>query len=500
MFTIFFADDEPFVLEGLKIMINWDELDIEVAGCAEDGATAYEMIKKLEPDIVVSDICMSGMDGCELIEKCMTELKKKPKFVILSGYSEFEYVKKTMRYGAKHYLLKPLDTEEIRKTIEEVCGEIAEDREREEDNQRLLRCVEEEVFRKLFLCGGDEETVERARFLLSVPSDDTPLSMVMFRINAHMSLRDIDGFIDELRSRLPDENMLVVYLGLRTVSVMGAKQKPAVLRRFAAAGVNCCDSINICSVSGIDELKKAHRYIITHVYGSAGEIKVIENFDKTAGGSSIDLNTDRVVNMLLKNDIKNAESAVRHDFEIMREQKASNGIVRGYISSLLLAMYRISNEIGINLEEIYNEAVTQFGKALSYDISELMCIDLLSNFADSVTNVNVTDDIASSKTIIEYIEEHYAEQLTLNDISNAVYIQPATVSKIIKKRTGMKFNDYLAYVRIKHAQLLMTNTNKKITQIAADVGYSYYYYFANRFKSVTGFSPSDYRRKALKKG
>ena len=129
-----------------------------------------------------------------------------------------------------------------------------------------------------------------------------------------------------------------------------------------------------------------------------------------------------------------------------------------------------------------------------------MCIDLLNNIADSVTNVSVTDDIASSKDIMEYIEEHYPEHITLNDISNAVYIQPGTVSKIIKKRTGMKFSDYLAYVRIKHAQLLMANTNRKITQIASDVGYSYYYYFANRFKSITGYNPSDYRKRALNKG
>ena len=500
MFTVFFADDEPFVLEGLKIMIDWEKLGIEIAGSAEDGKTAYDMIKELEPDIVISDICMSGMDGCELIEKCMTQMKKKPKFIMLSGYSEFEYVKKTMRYGAKHYLLKPLDPEEIQKTLEEICGEIAEDREREAENLRLIRCVEEDVFRKLFLCGSDAETVERARFLLNVPSVDTPLSMVMFRMNQHMNLKDIDRLVEKLRSEVPDENMLVMYIGMRAVTAIGAEQPVVLLREFAAAGENCCDAINICSVPGINQLKEAHRYMITNVYGSAGEIKVVDEHDRGDYEFGVDIDPDKVVTMLLKNDRKKAEETVKRDFEMMKRKRAPNGIVRGYTVSLLFAMYLFSNEMGINLEEIYNEALKQFSKSLNYDRAELMCIDLLNNFADSVTNVSVTDDIASSKDIMEYIEEHYPEHITLNDISNAVYIQPGTVSKIIKKRTGMKFSDYLAYVRIKHAQLLMANTNRKITQIASDVGYSYYYYFANRFKSITGYNPSDYRKRALNKG
>ncbi len=500
MLTVFFADDEPFVLEGLKIMIDWAELGVEIVGSAEDGKTAYDMIRELEPDMVISDICMSGMDGCELIEKCVTQMKKKPKFIMLSGYSEFEYVKKTMRYGSKHYLLKPLDSDEIKRTIEEVCGEIAEDREREKENLRLIRCVEEDVFRRLFLCGSDDETVEKARFLLNVPSVDTPLSMVMFRMNSHMNLKDIDTLVEELRDKVPDENMLVLYIGMRTVTAIGAAQPAEVLQEFASAGENCCDSRNICTVSGIYQLKEAYRYMITNVYGSDGEIKVISENDKDAYEFSVDIDTDKIVTMLLKNNRKGAEESVKLNFLSMKKRQVPKGIVRGYMVSLLLAMYRSSNEIGMNLEEIYNEALKQFSRPLNYERAELMCIDLLNSFSDSIDNVNVTDDIASSKDIMQYIEEHYSEHITLNDISNAVYIQPGTVSKLIKKRTGMKFSDYLAYVRIKHAQLLMANTNRKITQIASEVGYSYYYYFANRFKSITGCNPSDYRRKGATEG
>ena len=141
MFTVFLADDEPFVIEGLEIMVDWESLGIEIAGSAGDGKSAFEKIKESSPDIVISDICMPGMDGCELIERCMKEMDKPPHFIMLSGYSELDYVKKSMRFGSKHYLLKPLDPEEIQKTLGEVCGEIAKEKEREDENMRLLRYI-----------------------------------------------------------------------------------------------------------------------------------------------------------------------------------------------------------------------------------------------------------------------------------------------------------------------------------------------------------------------
>lgn len=500
MYKVFLADDEPFVIEGLELMIDWDRMGMEIVGSAGDGITAFGEIRELEPDIVISDIRMPGNDGCELIKKCMTELEKKPKFIMLSGYREFEYVKKTMRYGAKHYILKPLDPEEIEKTLGEVCGEIEEETVREEENEQLIRIAEEEVFRKLFLCGIDPDTAERARFFLDVPSADAALSMVMFRMNAHMSLKDIDGFAEKIKRCPQSEGMLILYIGMRIVTAIGAERSVPRLREIASEGENCCDSVDICSVNGLNELKEAYRYIVKNVCGSAGEIKVVDMNEKRERGFLLEPDTDGIVSMLLKNERGQAAETVRRDFDVMRRDHASCGYARGYMSSLILAMYRYSNEMGINLEEIYNEAIKQLERSFDYDRIELLCIDMMNNFAESIKHVNVTDDIASSNDILGYIEEHYAEHLTLNDISTAVYIQPSTVSKIIKKRTGMKFSDYLACVRIKHAQLLMANTNRKITQIASDVGYSYYYYFANRFKSVTGYNPSDYRKQALKRG
>ena len=110
MFKVLFADDEPRMLRALEKMIDWEELGLEIVGCAEDGIEALELIREKKPDIAITDIRMPGLDGLEIAEKCVSD-SDRPEFIMLTGYSEFEYVRRAMKSGAARYLLKPLDTD-----------------------------------------------------------------------------------------------------------------------------------------------------------------------------------------------------------------------------------------------------------------------------------------------------------------------------------------------------------------------------------------------------
>ncbi len=116
MYKMIIVDDEPLIRSGLKHIIEWEVYGIEIVAEAEDGMKAYLNIKAQEPDIALIDINMPNMNGLELIEMC-THLKHCPKFIILSGYNDFEYVRTAMQHGAVNYLLKPVDQEELANTI-----------------------------------------------------------------------------------------------------------------------------------------------------------------------------------------------------------------------------------------------------------------------------------------------------------------------------------------------------------------------------------------------
>lgn len=106
MYTLFIADDEQEQVEGIKKIIDWKSHNISICGEANTGTAAFEDIKSLKPDIVLLDIRMPHMNGLEMLEK-LKPLNYHTKFIILSGYDDFTYAQKALRYKAVDYLLKP---------------------------------------------------------------------------------------------------------------------------------------------------------------------------------------------------------------------------------------------------------------------------------------------------------------------------------------------------------------------------------------------------------
>ncbi|MBS6195047.1 MAG: response regulator [Clostridiales bacterium] len=112
MLNLIIADDEQIIRSALSEMIDYASLGYHLVGCAKNGMEALNLIMDYNPDVVISDIKMPILDGLALIEQA-SKLDSHPEFIILSGYGEFEYAKKAMQYGIKHYLLKPTNRNEL---------------------------------------------------------------------------------------------------------------------------------------------------------------------------------------------------------------------------------------------------------------------------------------------------------------------------------------------------------------------------------------------------
>ncbi|WP_235440518.1 response regulator [Paenibacillus sp. DMB20] len=137
MRKVFFVDDEPLIAQGLVTVMDWQKYDLHVSGSANDGIQALEKLKDEPVDLLITDIMMPRMNGLELIKK-VKEMHPRTKFIVLSGYEEFEYVKVGITLGIQNYILKPINIEELEATIKHIRG----DWEREE----LKRFRSEEDF------------------------------------------------------------------------------------------------------------------------------------------------------------------------------------------------------------------------------------------------------------------------------------------------------------------------------------------------------------------
>ena len=122
MLKVIIADDERIIREAIAKYINWSALGLELVSQCANGIEAFNAILDVSPDIAILDIKMPGLSGLDIIKK-ITETDKDMQFILLSGYGEFEYAQTAMRYGVRHYLLKPSSTDEINACLKEVMAE-----------------------------------------------------------------------------------------------------------------------------------------------------------------------------------------------------------------------------------------------------------------------------------------------------------------------------------------------------------------------------------------
>lgn len=119
LYSLFLADDEPWIVEGLKASINWVDEGFELCGCAYNGPEAERMLTALRPDLALVDIRMPGLSGLEVIRRVKNACSD-TRFVIVSGYAEFEYAREGIELSVAGYLLKPVDEEKLLELVRTV--------------------------------------------------------------------------------------------------------------------------------------------------------------------------------------------------------------------------------------------------------------------------------------------------------------------------------------------------------------------------------------------
>ena len=119
MYRVILVDDERLIIRGLSTVVPWEQLGCQVAGTAYDGAAGLELIRKLRPDIVLTDIRMPNMDGLTILAALRSEYPRM-QMSVLTAYRDFEYARKALNLGVCRYLLKPSRMEELEEAVREM--------------------------------------------------------------------------------------------------------------------------------------------------------------------------------------------------------------------------------------------------------------------------------------------------------------------------------------------------------------------------------------------
>ena len=108
MLRVMLIDDEPLALEGLRLLIDWQSEGFQICGECASAKDALSMLRETKPNLIVTDIRMPGMSGLDLLDEAR-RVGFDGKFVIVSGYSDFQYAKQALQLGVAGYLLKPIE-------------------------------------------------------------------------------------------------------------------------------------------------------------------------------------------------------------------------------------------------------------------------------------------------------------------------------------------------------------------------------------------------------
>ena len=227
---VLIADDERIIRDTISQLVNWESLGLTLIGQCENGIEAYDMIIDESPDIVMTDIKMPGLSGLDLIKK-VTGTRMDTQFIVLSGYSEFKYAQEAMKYGVKHYLLKPCNvdqiTESLQAAIEEcnnkkaisqfsekqelslesqtalvkdLCTELRDLQKKQEGNYRELQKQKLfELFRCLNGVSDIDDLFQLCSFIYFRLSDESLFCSLLETVELMQKLKQIDN-PDKLRS------------------------------------------------------------------------------------------------------------------------------------------------------------------------------------------------------------------------------------------------------------------------------------------------------------
>lgn len=497
MRKILIVDDENIERKGLRCLVETIGGEFEIRE-AKNGREALAEAKKMQPDIVLTDIKMPFMDGVELAEK-ISDIRPDTVTILVSGYSDFEYARRGLQCGVRDYILKPVDPEVFTEVFLKAVDEVEQKKETGMQMQKNHEFLEE-YFLLQFLYKGAKEIQREAAGLLDVSWWEKVRRVVI--------LETLDSFFDEydeeFRAKLAEELKLpFFYLNIdinRSVLLFTDNVKvdyPVLgnhIHSFARQTFRQDVYVAISEQleSGMD-MPEAYRRVEGLM---ENRFYRREEWVFTDEGSNDDF-SEKFTKLFdaMEEDIRLRDIAhLWEHFHALTGSRQMGGLHSQIFtkfsgSKIVDLLYKdmrgSAEECNKIIEKIYISRVIQE----IYDILE----NTLHLYEETVFNTGKSGR-SDVETVKSYVYEHYAEPLSAEILSSAVYLSTGYMSYIFKKETGEGLNRFIKIYRLEKARELLETTNKKIVQICQETGFSNASYFCKSFREYYGMSPEKFRK------
>jgi len=524
MYKIMLADDEGIVIDSVKYIIDKEFGGECVVEYAKTGRKVIELAESFRPDIAVMDIQMPGINGIEAME----EIRRNNKniiFIVMSAYDKFDYAKEAMKLGAIEYLTKPMEKNKMIAALKHAMSLVLEEKERR-SNDLLVRekleivvpIIENGLIYNIIFHEYFEEDIENYLTMLEIKSRYAYMMVAVAgqeREGNHMTnalgssvklqsyqstIRDtIKTGFDSIVGNVMGNKVAIMVPVDEPTQTLSDRENIIEKARHIADKLNLQTGIafriGIGKVNEISKMDGSYQEAINallltcNTVAHAGDLPIGCEYENDY---PIKLET-ALFDEVERGRTEAALAAAKAYFDWIRTQDIMNARMK--ILEFALWAERIAYASG--------GMVYSFGDRHDY-LPTIMSIDNMDDlwnwFSGKITfssNAISNKNSESSNDVItaakKYIDENFAGNITLDDVSYNVNISPYYFSRLFKEATGQNFIDYLTELRIDKAKELLSQTQYSMKEICAMCGYSDPNYLSKSFKKKVGVTPTEYR-------
>lgn len=519
MVTILIADDEELIRKGLiSILSKTIKTDVTYLE-AENGLEALKICREQYPQIIVSDIRMPFCSGLKFIEK-VKGFGYSPTFIIISGYSEFEYAKQAIKCGVKEYVLKPIQKKQFIHLIKSCIDEIMKKKIALHDehvntrtNVKTIKAIRKKLLIDLLNCSDEKKIREINNIETCDFSLDDGFSLccvIQYKIDkSNVDYIDL-AIINIVEEILGQENLLrnaaiETYSNGQIVLVFEECSQAAMLNSVVSAISKAFHLIKIYLkidvFAGIGDIQ----FGSNRLYKSFCHACEAANYKLYQLGNSIQRYAKESP---AEDDYLHFETALRNPEDLDPEEliRLFEPIICRRPSVQAVAAVEKSYR---NLIETVRQQLEKYYTGADRDLPEPtpFChywsfVQMKHGMESYLTQVRAfmnqsNSDGPNSKLIqcmIQYIRDSAFDDISLNSVANHFSYTPAYISFLFKKRIGVGFNEFVTKTKMEMAKTMLKNTEIPIGEISRLCGYGNSKYFATSFKKSFGMSPSVFRQ------
>lgn len=512
------VEDEDLTRECLISYIPWKDLGINEIKEAKNGEKALEVINNFTPDILLTDIRMPKIDGIEL-SKRIKILLPKCKIIFISGYADKEYLLSAIHLNALDYIEKPINIDDITKTMKKVIDICKKEMIKEQMTNKIFEMFNENltlihklIINELVKPLIDINTLEKYGFDLRKRYYSIAVYISTKNREVGEIFKDKDQTIENIINKCqlkPFEYFISFYEDNYILIVANNEITPEVIVNIIKNQLKLFDedinttfaigsTINEIEKSG-QEIKNLMNWLKTNMF-YYGQNKIYSFVETNSNQKDKDFNNEiAIFEELLKNnqfiEAKKIISQITTTIQNLILPDIDK--VKEVFLLLMFKIYEVGREKGLTIqlkEKEKENTWKSIDKIITLNHLEQYILDTIDEIFIIFSNRKKLD--RKVYQIISYINEHFSDKdLSIIKMANYFYFSPNYLCNIFKKATGKTINDYITEVRIEKAKTFLKDRSIKLYEVAEMVGFGDANYFSSIFKKKVGVTPSVFKER-----